>query len=376
MMDAFSRRDTSALGRWWWTIDRWSLAALLCIVTIGVLMSFSASPAVAARINADPYFFVKRHAIMLCPTLFLFWATSMLSTLHVRRLAAGLYILSIFLLVYTLVGGIEIKGARRWIHMGGFSLQASEFIKPSLAVVTAWMLSEKYRDLRFPGVTISLLLTGIGITLLVLQPDLGMTLVVATTWVIQIFVAGLPIIWMLLMGGLGIVGLTGSYFFMPHVTKRVNQFLTPQAPDDIYQVTQSLEAFMQGGWFGRGPGEGIIKRHVPDAHADFVFSVVGEEFGLWMCLFIVVLYGLIVLRTLMRAVQVPSMFVLIASSGLAVQMGLQAFINMASALYIIPTKGMTMPFVSYGGSSLLALGVSMGMLFALTRRRHGWVDVV
>lgn len=376
MMDAFSRRDTSALGRWWWTIDRWSLAALLCIMTIGVLMSFSASPAVAARLNADPYFFVKRHALMLGPTLIFFWGTSMLSTLHVRRLACVLYVVSIFLLVYTLISGIEIKGARRWIHMGGFSLQASEFIKPSLAVVTAWMLSEKYRDLRFPGVTISLLLSSIGITLLVLQPDLGMTLVVATTWVVQIFVAGLPLLWMFLMGGIGLAGLVGSYFFMPHVAKRINQFLSPQAPDDIYQVTQSLEAFMQGGWFGRGPGEGVIKRHVPDAHADFVFSVVGEEFGLWMCLFVVALYAIIVLRSLVRAVQVPSMFVLIASSGLAVQMGLQAFINMASALYIIPTKGMTMPFISYGGSSLLALGVGMGMLFALTRRRHGWVDVV
>lgn len=375
-MNAFTRRNTSTLGSWWWTIDRWSLAALLCIMIMGVLMSFSASPAVASRIQADPYFFVKRHAIMLVPTLFIFLGTSMLSTLHVRRLAVWMYLLSIVLLVYTLIGGIEIKGARRWIHLGGFSMQASEFIKPSLAVMTAWMLSEKYRDGRFPGVTVSMLLAGLGIGLLVLQPDLGMTVVVATTWIVQIFVAGLPFRWMVLMGGVGVSGLVGAYCFMPHVQKRVHQFLTPQAPDDIYQVTQSLEAFAQGGWFGRGPGEGIIKRHVPDAHADFVFSVVGEEFGLLMCLFIVLLYAFIVIRAMMRSMHVPSMFVLIASTGLAAQMGLQAFINMASALYLIPTKGMTMPFISYGGSSLLALGMNMGMLFALTRRRHGWVDVV
>lgn len=376
-MDIFSRRDTSIIGRWWWTVDRWSLVALLCIIIVGVFMSFSASPSVAKRIAAsDPYFFVKRHLIMLGPAILVFCAVSMMNALHVRRMAFFLYGLSIVLLIATLLFGIEIKGAKRWLHLGGFSLQASELVKPSLAVLSAWMLAEKYRDAKFPGVILSLGFMGLAVMFLLLQPDLGMTCVVIATWLVQIFVAGLPIIWFVIMAGGGVAALIGAYFFMPHVSKRIDQFFSPQSTDDLYQVNQSLEAFMQGGWIGCGPGEGVVKRHVPDAHADFVFSVIGEEFGLWMCLLIVGFYGVIIVRSLIRAVQSSSLFVLIGTTGLSIQLGVQAFINMASTLHLIPTKGMTMPFISYGGSSMLALGVGVGMLFALTRRHHGWVDVV
>jgi cell division protein FtsW len=270
--------------------------------------------------------------------------------------------------------GMEIKGARRWLALGGMSLQTSELIKPAFAILAAWMLSEKYRDPTFPGITISFCLMSILVTLLLLQPDLGMTLVVVVTWVGQLFIAGLPLIWMAILAGCALIGLLGTYVFLPHVTKRIDQFFDPASGDakhDLYQVTKSLEAFMQGGLFGRGPGEGIVKKNVPDAHADFVFSVAGEEFGLILCLVLVALFGFVVVRALLRSMNDGSLFVMMATAGLVTQFGMQAFVNMASALHIIPTKGMTMPFISYGGSSLIALAIAMGMLLALTRKRHG-----
>jgi cell division protein FtsW len=375
----FSRRDTSVIGRWWWTVDRWSLGAILFIIGLGVLLSFAASPPVANRLNLGTFFFVKRHLIMVPPALLIMFGISLLTPLHIRRLASFVYLTGVVMLIATLFYGIEIKGARRWLMLAGMSLQASEFIKPAFAVLAAWMLAEKYKDPEFPGLSVSMVLLVILMVLLLLQPDLGMTLVLISTWIGQLFVAGMPLIWMGILAALGIVCLCGAYFLFPHVAKRMDQFFDPSAGDpkqDLYQVTQSLKAFTQGGLFGRGPGEGIVKKNVPDAHADFVFAVAGEEFGLFLCLFIVALFAFVVLRSLMRAMQDSSLFVMMAASGLVIQFGLQAFVNMASALHLIPTKGMTMPFVSYGGSSLIALAIAMGMLLGLTRKRHGVVDLL
>lgn len=379
MKTIFSRRDTSVIGRWWWTVDRWSLSAILIILGLGILLSFAASPSVANRLNVGTFFFVKRHLIMVPPALLIMFGVSLLSPLHIRRLASLVYLVGVVMLVATLFYGVEVKGAKRWLMLLGTSLQASEFIKPAFAVLAAWMLAEKYKDPQFPGILVSLGLLGILVTLLLLQPDLGMTLVLVSTWIGQLFVAGMPLIWMGILAGIGIVGLCSAYFLFPHVARRMDQFFDPSAGDpkqDLYQVTQSLKAFMQGGMFGRGPGEGVIKKNVPDAHADFVFAVAGEEFGLFLCLFIVALFAFIVLRSLMRSMQDTSIFVMMAASGLVIQFGLQAFVNMASSLHLIPTKGMTMPFISYGGSSLVALAIAMGMLLALTRKRHGMVDVL
>lgn len=376
---SFTRRDTSVIGRWWWTIDRWSLAIISIMIGIGVLLSFAASPPVADRLNLGTFFFVKRHILMVPPTLFILFTISLLSPLQIRRLATLVYIAGVILLAMTLWTGTEIKGARRWVSIGGATIQASEFIKPVFAVMVAWMLAEKYRDRHFPGVLISLFLLSILVILLLLQPDLGMTLVIVSTWIAQLFIAGMPILWMGILGGCGILGLCGAYFLFPHVARRIDQFLDPVSGDprhDLYQINQSLEAFMNGGLFGKGPGEGTIKKHVPDAHSDFVFSVAGEEFGLILCLILVILFAFIVLRSLVRATNENSLFITIATSGLAIQFGLQAFVNMASTLHLIPTKGMTMPFISYGGSSMLALGMGMGMILALTRRRHGISQVL
>jgi cell division protein FtsW len=241
------------------------------------------------------------------------------------------------------------------------------------------MLAEKYRDFHFPGVIISMIFLSILVLLLLLQPDLGMTVVVVFTWVSQLFIAGMPILWMIIVAVTGVTSLFGAYFLFPHVARRIDQFLNPQSGDprhDLYQVNQSLEAFINGGLFGKGPGEGVVKRNVPDAHADFVFAVAGEEFGLILCLVLVGLFAFVVIRSLLRVMNDSSLFVIMGTAGIALQFALQAFINMASALHLIPTKGMTMPFVSYGGSSLIALGIAMGMLLGLTRKRHGVTEVL
>jgi cell division protein FtsW len=375
----FSRRDTSILGRWWWTVDRWSLGALAILMAIGVLLSFAASPPVADRLNLGGFYFVKRHVMMIIPTLIVLISTSLLRPRQIRRLATLVYLVGLVLLALTITHGMEIKGARRWVNLAGFSTQASEFVKPAFAVLVAWMLAERYRNPHFPGMSISCCLLGIFAFLLMLQPDLGMTVVTTVTWIGQLFIAGMPLFWMGFVACLGAVGLVSAYFFFPHVARRIDQFLDPSTGDpkhDLYQVHQSLEAFTNGGLLGRGPGEGIVKKHIPDAHADFVFAVAGEEFGLILCTAVVGLFAFIVLRSLLRIMHESSLFVILAVCGLIIQFGTQTLINMSSTLHIIPTKGMTMPFISYGGSSLLALAIAMGMVLALTRRRHGAAELL
>lgn len=374
----FSRRDTSILGRWWWTVDRWSLGAVTILMVIGILLSFAASPPVADRLNLGGFYFVKRHIIMMFPTFFILIATSLMTPRQIRRLASFVYFIGLGLLVLTITNGMEIKGARRWMSLGNFSIQASEFVKPAFSVLVAWMLTERYRNPHFPGMLISCSLLGLFAILLMMQPDLGMTVVSTAAWIGQLFIAGMPLFWMGLVAAMSVLGLISAYFFFPHVARRIDQFLDPSTGDpkhDLYQVHQSLEAFMNGGLWGRGPGEGTVKKYIPDAHADFVFAVAGEEFGLILCTVVVGLFAFIVVRSFLRIMHQNSLFVILAVCGLIIQFGSQALVNMSSTLHIIPTKGMTMPFISYGGSSLLALAMAMGMVLALTRRRHGAAEV-
>lgn len=379
LRDSFSRKDTSIINRWWWTVDRWSLSAVMIIMGLGVLLSFAASPPVADRLNLGGFFFVKRHIFVIIPAMVTMLAVSLLSPRYLRRMAVLMYFGCVVLLIVTLVGGNEVKGARRWINIGSFTLQASEFMKPAFAIVAAWMLSEKLKIARFPGLSISFALLLVPVSLLLMQPDLGMTIVMVSTWVGQLFIAGIPMFWIGCTVIAGLIGLLGAYCFLPHVARRFDQFLDPSSGDprhDLYQVTQSLEAFKNGGIFGRGPGEGVIKKHIPDAHADFVFAVAGEEFGLFLCLLLVGLFAFVVIRTLLRLINDQSLFVILATSGIILQFGMQAVINMSSTLHIIPTKGMTMPFISYGGSSMVALGIGIGMVLSLTRKRHGMTDII
>ena len=374
-MPAVSRTDTSTLGRWWWTVDRWTLVALCTLIGFGYVMMLAASPAVAERIRMSRETFLLKQVVFLALSGAVIVGVSLLSPRGVRRLALLGCLGALLMTALTVVAGVEIKGARRWISLPGMTIQPSEFLKPCFAVVTAWLLSEGQRLRHFPGTGLALaLLVVIGV-LLKSQPDMGMLAVVVAVLFVQVYLNGMNLALVGLAAGGLVAAAAGAYVAFPHVRSRVTRFLDP-ASGDSYQVTTALEAFANGGLLGRGPGEGRVKDVLPDAHADFVFAVLGEEFGLLMGLVVMSLFGFVVLRGLLRQLAEGDLFIVLASSGLVASFGLQAFVNMASALHLIPTKGMTLPFVSYGGSSVLAVALGMGMLLALTRRRSrtepGW----
>lgn len=373
-MSAIARTDTSVFGKWWWTVDRWTLGALFLLVLIGALLILAASPAVAERIGLDAYHFVQRQFLIMPVALSVMVGVSLLPPLQIRRMAVLGFVATVVMLLLVPLVGQEIKGASRWLSLGGFTIQPSEFAKPFFAVVTAWMFAEWRRDYAFPGHIIAIGLYLMTAALLLSQPDLGMTVVVSAIWFGQFFLAGLPMILVVGFIAVGVVGLIGAYFLFPHVSSRIDRFLDPSAGDS-YQVDRSLEAFMNGGLIGTGPGEGTVKAYLPDAHADFIFAVAGEEFGGIACLVIIALYAFVVLRGYARLLGEQSLFVLLAATGLLTQFALQALIHMASSVHLMPAKGMTLPFVSYGGSSLLALGLGMGMALALTRKRFGGEDL-
>jgi cell division protein FtsW len=367
-MITVARTDTSTLGAWWWTVDRWSLVALGLLMGFGAVLILAASPAAGERIGLGGFYFATRQMVYLAMAAAVTFAVSLLSPLWVRRLGVVGFLGSLVLLVLTLLVGPEINGAQRWISLPGLSIQPSEFVKPCFAVTVAWMFAAQRERTGVPGDAIAIGLLIVVASLLLLQPDLGQTFVVAAVWGVQFFIAGLPLVWVgaLGLGGVGL--LVGAYFAMPHVAERIDGFLSPQNGNP-YQVAQSLEAFERGGLLGQGPGEGTVKQSLPDAHSDFIFAVAGEELGAIACLIIIALFAFIVLRGFSRMLQEDSLFVLLATTGLLAQFGLQAMINMASSVHLMPTKGMTLPFISYGGSSLLALALAMGMVLALTRRR-------
>jgi cell division protein FtsW len=369
-MNTFARTDRSTLGLWWWTVDRWTLAALILLMGVGALLVLAASPAVATHLKLDSFYLVRHHFALLVPAAILMLGISLMTPLGIRRLAVIGLIIALALTALTLADGSEIKGARRWIDLLGLSVQPSEFVKPCFAVVAAWMFAEQHGRRRLPGYLISTALYLAIVALLMAQPDFGMTFVISVTWFAQFVLAGLPLLWVGGMAVVGVGGVVGAYFLFPHVTTRIDGFLNP-AGNDTYQVDRSLEAFVNGGLYGVGPGEGTVKQVLPDAHSDFVFAVAGEEFGFIACLFIVLLFAFIVLRGYTRLLRETNIFVLLAAAGIITDFGLQAFINMASTLHLMPTKGMTLPFISYGGSSLLALALAMGMFLSLTRRRSG-----
>ncbi len=373
-MPSLSRSDNSMLGRWWWTVDRWTLASLIALIGIGYVMMLAASPAVAERIGLERNAFVMKQILYLPLAAAIMAAVSLLSPKDIRRLALFGCIVALLLTAATLVVGQEIKGARRWISIPGLSLQPSEFLKPCFAIVAAWLMAEGKRSAAFPGTLLAVAVFFVVVLLLKSQPDIGMLAIVTAMFFAQLVIGGLNMFW---VGAFSLAGVglsVTAYMMFPHVQSRVHRFLDPSVGDN-YQVNTALEAFGYGGFLGRGPGEGRVKDVLPDAHADFVFAVVGEEFGLIICLLILCLFAFIVLRGFLRLLQENDLFIVLAATGLLTAFGLQAFVNMASSLHLIPTKGMTLPFVSYGGSSVFAIALGMGMLLALTRRRyHGDIE--
>jgi len=359
-MSLFSRTDQSLFGQWWWTVDRMLLVAVLVLAFCGVIMVTTASPPVAERIGYDSFHFITRHLIFLGPSLLILLGMSLLSPRWVWRIASIVLLGSIAAMILVLFVGVEVKGAQRWLHIFGFSLQPSEFIKPSFAVVAAWFMSRQKDNPAFPGNMISAGLFGIVIILLLLQPDFGMTVLVSCIYGAQVFLAGLPLWMMAIMGAAAIAGLFGVYFTLDHVKSRIDRFLDPDS-GDTYQVDKALEAFREGGVIGSGPGQGTVKLSLPDAHADFIFAVGAEEMGLFFAVFLVGLFAFILLRGFNRIIDSDNMFIVLATGGLLVMFGLQAFIHMGSNVSLLPAKGMTLPFISYGGSSLLAIGFTMGI---------------
>ncbi|MBH63793.1 MAG: putative lipid II flippase FtsW [Alphaproteobacteria bacterium] len=346
------------------------LLALLTLSVIGILMVVAASPAVAERLGLESFHFVRRQFIYFMPALAVMIGVSLLTPLAIRRVAVVGLVVALLGLLATLVIGHEVNGASRWIKLGAFVLQPSEFVKPTLAVATAWMLAEQQKNEEFPGYIVSAILLALALTMLILQPDFGMAVVVGAVCFTQLFMGGMPTTWVAVLVVVGLGGVSLAYVLLPHVASRIDRFLDP-ASGDSYQVDKAMEAFSNGGVLGRGPGEGVVKFVLPDAHSDFIFAVVGEEFGLFAGLAIVALFAFIVLRGFYRMFQERNMFVLLATGGLLVQFGAQAIVNMGVNVRLLPAKGMTLPFISYGGSSLLALALTMGMVLGLTRRRSG-----
>ncbi len=363
-----SRTQRTPFAVWWWTVDRPLLAALGALMLAGIILLLAASSPVATKLGLDPFHFVNRQIFYLIPAIAIMLATSLLSSRQIRRLALIVFAISMVLLAGTLVFGTEIKGARRWIVLLGVNIQPSEFVKPAFVILIAWLFGESTRKPDMPANTIALLLFGSVVTLLMMQPDFGQTMLIAMVWGALFFMSGMRVIWVGGLAGAAVVGLGAAYYTVPHVARRLNRFMDPSS-GDTFQIDNAVESFLRGGWLGQGPGEGTVKRILPDSHADFIFAVAAEEFGIVLCLIVVGLFAFIVIRALSRALRAEDPFSRYAASGLAILFGTQSAINMAVNLHLIPAKGMTLPFISYGGSSLISLAYGMGMVLALTRER-------
>jgi len=363
-----SRAQRTPFADWWWTVDKPMLAALIALMLAGIILSLAASPPVAARLGVDPFYFVHRHMMYLVPATAVLLGTSFLSPRAIRRIALIVFILSFLMVLATPFVGAEVKGARRWIVLMGVNIQPSEFLKPAFVILIAWLFAESAKKPEMPANTLALVMLGITVTALVRQPDFGQTMLIALVWGALFFMAGMRVIWVIGLAGSAIAGLAGAYFTVPYVMRRIQRFLDP-ASGDTFQIDTAIDAFRHGGWFGRGPGEGTVKRYLPDAHADFVFAVAAEEFGIVLCLIVVALFAFIVVRALTRAMRCDDPFARFGAAGLAILFGAQSAINMAVNLSLIPAKGMTLPFISYGGSSIISLAYGMGMLLALSRER-------
>ena len=302
-----SRERKTPLAEWWWTIDRPLLAALIGLLAAGVMMSFAASPAVAVRIGLSEWHFIIRHIIFLLPTIGVLIIGSFLNPRHARRLALAVLVVMGVLMVLTLIVGTQIKGSQRWMSIVGFSLQPSEFVKPAFAIIAAWLISEQMKTPSVPGHIMTVAILGGIVAVLLLQPDIGQTALVILTWAGLLFISGISWWVILALGGVSIAGITAAYFMFPHVTRRFDAFLNPETGDN-YQVEKALQSLLEGGWFGLGPGEGVAKRALPDAHSDFVFSAAAGEFGILFCLGLVALIAFVVARSLFLAQQQQNLF--------------------------------------------------------------------
>lgn len=363
-----SRSDRGLLARWWFTVDRPLMSAVLLLMATGVLISMAASPPVAARIGLDPFHFIKSQLFYLLIAVVVLVTVSFFDVIWARRLALFTFLAMLGLMVAALFFGPEIKGAHRWINIGPINLQPSEIAKPAFVTVAAFFLAEHVRRPEMPGHIIAYGLFAVFVGLLVLQPDFGQTLLVLATFGVMLLVFGIA--WRIIFAlfGMAVAGGVLAYFTVSHVASRIDRFLHPDK-GDTFQVDTAIQAFHNGGLLGAGPGAGEAKLILPDAHTDFSFAVVGEEFGLVACLALMAVFGFIIFRVLRRAKAESDPFAALAMTGLAAMFGLQACINMGVNVALLPAKGMTLPFISYGGSSLIGTALAMGLVLSLARER-------
>ena len=365
MKTAFARTDNSILGRWWWSVDHFLLGALFALLGIGIVLSFSATPPITERLKLETYYLIKHQIVFLFLSVIVMIGISLQTPQTIRRLSCFILFVTFILLILVLVHGSQIKGSSRWIRILGISVQPSEIAKPAFAVTAAWLIALGKRQEKFQGTLIAGFIYAVLAFLLIKQPDFGMTVTLSAIFGTELFLSGISMLWTYILALCGISGGIAAYFLVPHVQSRIDRYFNPEA-GDTFQVRTAMQAFKNGGLFGQGPGEGRIKDILPDAHTDFIMAVAAEEYGLLICLAITALFAIIVLRGFYLIFKGKNLFTLLAVSGLLVQFGLQALINIASTLNMIPTKGMTLPFISYGGSSLLSLGFGMGIVLALT----------
>ena len=367
-MNLLSRTSRNPIAKWWWTVDRQMVIGVMVLLGMGFFAAFAASPAVAQHIGKSTYYFANKQLVFLVLAAFVFLAVSMLDAIWIRRLAVLMLVGAIGGVVLTLFAGVTVKGASRWLHIFGVSIQPSEMLKPAFVVVVAWLLARQRARFKAHDIWYALALLIGCCLLLAMQPDFGQTILLALVWMCLFYLAGGSL---KLIAGLSSVGLAAGlyvYSAYPYFRSRIERFLDPST-GDTYQVDKAMDAIRSGGITGVGPGDGQVKSILPDAHADYVFAVAAEEGGLLMGGFIILTFAFLVWRALWALREENEHWVQLASAGLICLFGLQAIINLGVNLNLVPSKGMTLPFISYGGSSLLASAITMGMLVGLMRRR-------
>lgn len=366
-----ARTNRSPIFEWWRSVDHITLSLLICLVAAGLILSMGASPAAAARLEyGNPFHFLYRQAFFASVGLFGAFFISMMGPIFARRMGILALLGAVAVMIALPVIGYEVKGATRWMRIGSFGLQPSEFAKPAFIVFAAWMFAMKKRDPKLPAMGIVFAVYALLIALLIGQPDFGQSFLLTLSFAAVFFFAGMSLGWMLFMVTLSGFGGLAAYFALPHVQSRVQRFLNPET-SDTYQTDKALEAIANGGLLGRGPGEGTVKHSVPDIHTDFIFAATVEEFGFLISLLLIALLAGFVLRAFRNALRLNDYFCQLAVAGLATMVGMQIIINLFVNLNMAPPKGMTLPFISYGGSSMLALCFTAGLILAFTRHRPG-----
>lgn len=368
-MIGLNKRGSNSLRKWWWTLDSVSLILILSILLIGALLITTASPPVAERLKLSSFYFVHRQFIFLGLAFVLMVFISSLDEKKLKRLILIGFIGCLFLMIIVLINGEEVKGARRWINIMGVSIQPSEVMKPIFIFLVGLVLSEKYNRSNFPAFSIAIALHLMICLLLILQPDFGMVITYTVVLAGQLFLAGLSIWWVVLVAAVGILGGFGAYFTLPHVARRINNFLNPDAGDN-YQVEKSMDSYVNGGLFGVGPGEGTVKSHLPDSHTDFIFAVAGEEFGAIASSVIMLIFLSLILRGLYLLYKEQNLFKIYVSGGVIILFALQTVFNIGVTLHLFPTKGMTLPLISYGGSSAISFAICFGIFLNFTRKQN------